>query len=126
MRRDADCIVRTSDRRDGRAGGGMAAELHRLETGDAALVRVAHPRDVAWQYRGQAIARDAYSTGRLDLIAATVGLSHDHVEGVARDCPNAEAFAMRIVPVPEGGMRIVSLGVAEAELEMLSRLRVAA
>jgi len=25
-------------------------------------------------------------------------LTGDHVIGVARDCPNAEAFAMRVVP----------------------------
>ena len=27
-----------------------------------------------------------------------IGLDADHILGVARDCPNAEAFAMRVVP----------------------------
>ena len=70
-----------------------------------------------------ALARSAYDTDRLDRIAAAIGLGDDHVLGVARDCPNAQAFAMRIVPVPPGGMRRIDLPAAEAVLRMLVDVR---
>lgn len=119
VRRDADCVVRTSGRHVGRADGGFAASLQALTNTDAASISVAHPADAAWQYRRQADARAAHAIERLDLAATALGLSHDHVRGVARDCPNAEAFAMRIVPEPAGGMRTVALPVAERELDLL-------
>ena len=47
-----------------------------------------------------------------------IGLTGDHVIGVARDCPNAEAFAMRVVPalpdIPD-----VTLAAAEQALATL-------
>lgn len=127
VRRDASSIVWTSDRREGRAPGGLATALRGAdgEPGDTA-VRVAHPDDAAWQYRMHAAARAAHAGGRPDAVAAALGLTRDHLLGVARDCPNAEAFAMRIVPSPPGGMRAVSLAVAEAELARLTGGRLAA
>ena len=71
-------------------------------------------------------ARLAHAEGGLDRIADAIGLTADHVLGVARDCANAEAFAMRLVPVPPEGMRSVPLPVAERELARLSGLREAA
>lgn len=127
VRRDAASLVYTSDRREGRAPGGLASALRRGDqNGDAAAVRVAHPQDAAWQYRMQAVARRALDDDRLASVAAALGLTDDHVLGVARECPNAEAFAMRIVPEPPGGMRQVPLPVAEAELAALSGERLAA
>lgn len=119
VRRDSACVVHTSARHEGRAQGGLASSLAALAAAKAETVRVAHPADVVWQYRRQADARAAHALDRLDLAAAALGLSYDHVRGVARDCPNAEAFAMRIVPEPPGGMRTVSLTLAERELHLL-------
>ncbi len=126
VRRDAACVVRTSDRREGRAGAGLALALRRLDDGDAATLQVTHPADAAWQYRMHAVARAAFADDRLDRIAAALELTDDHVMGVARDCPNAEAFAMRLVPAAPGGMRGVALPVAETELESLFGARQAA
>lgn len=126
VRRDAACVVRTSDRRQGRAPHGLAQALRHLDGAAATAIRVTHPADAAWQYRMQALARDAFGADRLDRVAAAVGLTHDHVRGVARDCPNAEAFAMRIVPAAPGGMRQVGLPAAEAALALLAARRRAA
>ncbi len=126
VRRDAESIVRTSDRRNGRALGGMADSLQSLDSADHEAVSVAHPIDAAWQYRMHSISRAAYSEARLDIVATAVGLSLDHVAGVARDCPNGEAFAMRIVPEPPEGMRYVALSEAEVEITRLLRRRQAA
>lgn len=116
VRRDAASLVRTSGRRHGRATGGLASSLCHLDGLEAAAVRVAHPADLRWQYRRHRVARGAYAENCLDKVGALIGLPDDHLRGVARDCPNAEAFAMRIVPEPPGGVRTVSLPVAEAEL----------
>ncbi len=126
VRRDASCVVYTSDRREGRAGGGLALALRQLDQANAAAIDVAHPHDAAWQYRLHAVARATYGAGRFDLIASELGLSPDHVLGVARDCPNGEAFAMRVVPAPPRGMRSVSLPTAEAALAGLASIRQAA
>ena len=126
VRRDAASVVHTSDRRQGRAAAGLATALRHLDEGDAAAVQVTHPQDAAWQYRMQAAARASHAGDRLDIAATALGLSHDHVLGVARDCPNAEAFAMRIVPAAPGGMRSVALPVAEAALAHLAGARRAA
>jgi hypothetical protein len=126
VRRDAACVVHTSDRRVGRASGGLSLALRHLDGIDAARVSVAHPADAAWQYRHQAAARAAFAAGQPQGIARALGLAEDHVAGVAADCPNGEAFAMRIVPVPPGGVRTVALPVAEAELAALEVERVAA
>lgn len=118
VRRDAGAVVRTSARRDGRAEGGLAHMLRALDRGSG--VEVAHPADASWQYRMQAAARGAFRDGTIDARTVPIGLTTDHLIGVARDCPNAEAFAMRVVPVPPGGMRPVTLALAEVELAKLS------
>ena len=123
--RDAGSVVHTSDRRVGRVVHGFAAALQAIEE-ESEIIEVAHPCDVAWQYRGHAVARRGFDTGDLGALSAVVGLSLDHLVGVMRDSPNAEAFAMRVVPAPPGGMRRVSLVVAEAALAALSTARRAA
>lgn len=125
VQRDAAGIVHTSDRRSGRVADGLAGSLSALDRTDTA-VEVAHPADMVWQYRRHAAARSAFAAGNLGSFAATIGLTTDHAVGVARDCPNAEAFAMRVVPVPPAGMRQVELIVAEAALSALSAARRAA
>lgn len=115
VRRDPACTVTTSARREGRAEGGLALAL-RAHDRAGATPTVAHPEDAAWQYRMHAAARACFDQGDLERIAALLGLTRDHALGVARDCANAEAFAMRIVPVPPGSMRQVSLDYAEAAL----------
>lgn len=118
VRRDAASVVYTSDRRIGRVALGFAGSLRALDRGDG-TVEVAHPRDAIWQHRRHAVARAAFATGNFSTLAAAIGLTDDHVLGVARDCPNAEAFAMRVVPTPPGGMRRIPLTVAEAEVSVL-------
>ncbi len=120
VRRDAASLVHTSDRRDGRALEGLAKSLGDLDSGDVDEIQVGHPADAAWQYRMHAAARAAFDEDRLAPFSALIGLSHDHARGVARDCPNAEAFAMRIVPMPPGGMRTVSFPVSEQALAALT------
>ncbi|PXA89270.1 glycosyl transferase family 2 [Nostoc sp. 3335mG] len=118
VRRDAASIVHTSDRRVGRARGGLATMLCDLDRDGLAGVTVAHPADQLWQYRMQALARACFANDPAPL-AEAIGLSVDHLRGVARDCPNAEAFAMRVVPVPPGGMRHIPFVAAEAALAAL-------
>jgi hypothetical protein len=126
VRRDAACVVETSDRRVGRAPGGLAHALQLCDHQSAAATLVARPADAAWQYRHHALARAAYRRADWDMVGQALGVTADHVLGVARDCPNGEAFATRIVPVPPGGMRQVPLPVAEAELAALVPAAVAA
>ncbi|TKD51538.1 glycosyltransferase [Sphingomonas baiyangensis] len=126
VRRDAACVVETSDRREGRCPGGLAEALRQSDMREASATIVAHPADETWQYRLHADARRAFDAGQPHRIAAALSLTPDHAVGVARECPNGEAFAMRIVPVPPGGMRNVPLPVAEAELAAMSLGRVAA
>lgn len=124
VRRDAASVVYTSDRRQGRIAHGMAGSLRALDA--AAAVEVAHPADAAWQYRAHAAARRAFDNGEFPALADAISLTVDHVIGVARDCPNGEAFAMRIVPVPPGGTRQVPLPLAEDALAALMTRRRAA
>lgn len=126
VRRDAACLVSTSDRRHGRAQHGLADALRHLDRTDAATIRVAHPADAAWQYRMHAAARGAFLFDRPEQVATDIGLTEDHVVGVARDCPNAEAFAMRVVPSAPNGMRQISLPLAEAALDLFALERKAA
>ncbi len=121
VRRDAAMVVETSSRRIGRVDGGLAGQLRRLDDGD--LPQVAHPAGIAWQARAQAAARRAFATiddpasrGRL---GAVIGLDADHILGVARDCPNGEAFAMRVVPAASVQPALLPLGLAEAALAAL-------
>jgi hypothetical protein len=120
VRRDAASIVHTSDRRIGRVLGGLATNLCALDRDGLGAVSVAHPADQLWQYRLHAVARDAFGRGDFARMSAAIGLDADHLLGVARDCPNAEAFAMRVVPVPPGGMRHIPFVAAEAALALLT------
>lgn len=121
VRRDPAMRVRTSSRRDGRAPGGLAAALR--DTESAPVQWVAHPATAAWQFEAHRAARLAFA--QIDLpevrerLGDHIGLSGDHVLGVARDCPNAEAFAMRIVPAAQGSDALVALPLAELALSEL-------
>ena len=123
VRRDPAMVVETSSRRHGRAPGGLAAALREID--GHGLPSIAHPAAAVWQYRLQADARRVFGTiddrravaGFGDLI----GLSPDHVIGVARDCPNAEAFAMRIVPAAPFANPMIAFGDAELALAALAR-----
>ena len=118
VRRDAAMLVTTSSRRQGRATQGLASALRSLDGGE--VPHVAHPLSVAWQARAQALARRVFA--RIDdpaaqaELGAVIELSSDHVLGVARDCSNGEAFAMRIVPAAPTYREPVALDVAEAAL----------
>lgn len=125
VRRDAASVVHTSDRRVGRVTHGFAEGLRAIDR-DGDEIGVAHPGDASWQYRGHALARRVYDDGDVAALADAIGLTCDHLVGVLRDSPNAEAFAMRVVPVPPGGMRRVTLAAAEAELAALTAGRFAA
>lgn len=118
VRRDPAMVVETSSRRIGRAPDGLAASLRALDA--AGMPRVAHPAAAAWQWRRHADARAAFAgvddPATRDWFGARIGVSGDHVLGVARDCPNAEAFAMRIVPAAPDAGRLVSLTEAERAL----------
>jgi hypothetical protein len=121
VRRDAKLRVETSSRRSGRVTGGLAGSLRAIDAGRQ--IRVSDPRAGAWQWREQAMARRSFAM--IDQMSVRVavgerlGLSADHVLGVARDCPNAEAFAMRIVPAAPVFHDAVTLGEAEDLLAML-------
>lgn len=123
VRRDPAMVVETSSRRDGRAPDGLAAALREID--GHGVPRIAHPAAAVWQYRLQADARRAF--GMIDDHRAVagfgdlIGLSADHVIGVARDCPNAEAFAMRIVPAAPFPNTMVGFGDAELALTALER-----
>lgn len=117
VRRDATVAVETSSRRCGRAKGGLADHLRALDQG-AAMPAMAHPADCAWRYRMHAAARAAFGH---DVAALAGRLSRPHAEviAIAGRAPNAEAFAMRVVPDVPGGERIVTLDLAEQALATL-------
>jgi hypothetical protein len=115
VRRDGGVMVRTSSRRVGRALHGFAASLAALDEG-VQTPDVAHPDDEAWRFHMQARSRTAFDVGDLRLLPDALGLPQSEVETVAAECANSEAFATRIVGAPPGGMRMVSLGHAEALL----------
>lgn len=121
VRRDAAMVVDTSSRREGRAVNGLAGALQAIDRG--AVQMVAHPASVAWQARAQARARRTFGAiddaARLVALGTLIGLSADHLRGVARDCPNGEAFAMRVVPAAPGHDRLMTLAAAEAALVAL-------
>ena len=115
LRRDARVTVRTSSRRRGRAPGGFAAGLALLDkTGDLPLV--GHPEDELWRYRRHAEARRAFDAGVPCAPASSLGINATELRRVAVECANADAFAARVVGVPPGGMRQVSLAHAEVLL----------
>ncbi|WP_256210603.1 glycosyltransferase family 2 protein [Sphingomonas sp. OV641] len=115
VRRDAAMVVETSSRRIGRVAEGLAGTLRALDAGRQ--VRVANPRGAAWQWQAQATARRSFpAIDQAEVRVALgdlLGLTADHVLGVARDCPNAEAFAMRIVPAPRCHGDTIMLAEAE-------------
>ena len=121
VRHDPAMLVETSARRAGRARGGMADALRTLDRGT--LPVVADPRAEAWQFRRHAAARAAFARMDEESVRAKLGavlkLTPDHVLGVARDCPNAESFATRIVPAASDAGRLVELDVAEEALTVL-------
>jgi len=121
VRRDGAMLVETSSRREGRIAGGLAELLRALDQGEPP--RLTDPREAAWQWRGQAAARAGFAEiDRVNVRTALgdrLGLTADHILGVARDCPNAQAFAMRVVPAPPGPGTSVTLSEAEALLTEL-------
>lgn len=118
VRRDVSVRVETSARREGRAAGGLADHLLRLDRGEAAAT-MAHPEDMAWRYRRHAEARAAWPDPSTAL-ANLLGRDLAHVERVASAAVNAEAFAMQVVPEIPGGERIVSIDEAEIALIRLA------
>lgn len=126
VRRDAAVRVETSARRIGRAVGGLADHLRTL-AGDAsaATIRVSHPDDAAWQYRGHAAARRSFAQladgAPADPLARRIGVPAGGIVEVVRASPNAEAFAMRLVPGNPAGERLVVLADAERALDRLLR-----
>lgn len=118
LRRDARVTVRTSSRRTGRATGGFATALAALDRWGADPM-VTHPEDEAWRFSAQASARTQHPTGKFDLLAERLRLPLDEVIKVAAECANGEAFAARVVGVPPGGLRPVTLAHAEASLQLL-------
>jgi hypothetical protein len=123
VRRDRAMVVETSSRREGRAANGLAGALRALDAGEDR--RVAHPAAAAWQWSAHAAARQSFTIiDRADIRAALgdrLGLTPDHVLGVARDCPNGEAFAMRIVPASPIYTDLVGLAEAENLLSAMER-----
>ncbi|WP_348978397.1 glycosyltransferase [Sphingomonas silueang] len=123
VRHDPAMRVHSSARRHGRAPGGLAVALDALDR--HGLPEVPHPAAADWQYRMQALARAAFAradeAAQRTRLGRAIGLSADHVLGVARDCANAEAFAMRIVPAAPTGIHMVPLVEAEAALDALER-----
>ena len=116
VRRDAAIRVDTSARRVGRAVGGLADHLRWIDA-EAGQAMMTHPADMVWQYTRQAAARAAWSRpGGMPTLAAKLGCDINHVERIAADAFNAEAFAMQVVPNAPGGARTVSLDTAEAVL----------
>ena len=126
VRHDPRMVVTTSARRIGRVPGGLADVLRDLDSGIEPLV--GDPAVAVWQYRMHAAARRAFgsSPAAQASFAQAIGLTADHCIGVARDCPNAEAFAMRIVPLPPSGHREVALAEAERQLAALAATTIAA
>ncbi len=124
VRRDPAMTVTTSSRREGRVRGGLASSLRGLDR--YGLPMVDDPAAAAWQYRAQARARLVFGElehSREDVawLARATGLAPDHILDVARDCPNDEAFAMRIVPAAPHPIRSIPLDEAEAALDILEQ-----
>lgn len=120
VRRDAAVRVETSSRREGRATEGFAEHLRRLDLGETCPL-FAHPEDAAWRHEREAAARRAWPAldRERDALARMLGCDAAHVDRVAADAINAEAFAMRVVPGRPGGERLVTLDEAEIALDRL-------
>lgn len=118
VRRDPAMVVETSARRTGRAPGGLADALRALDV--TGLPQLQHPGAAAWQYQRHAAARAAFG-GDLRQVAALIGVPTAQLDEIARDCPNAEAFATRAGPAAPDADRRVSLPDAERALDELER-----
>lgn len=125
VRRDAAVRIETSSRRIGRAVNGLADHLRALANG--APIRVSHPERAAWQYAGHAAARRAFGADDAAYVrlAATIARDAADVHREAAGSPNAEAFAMRVVPGHPAGERLVTLDEAETTLAALAFERAA-
>ncbi len=123
VRRDPSMVVTTSSRRVGRVHGGLATALETLASGVSPMV--ASPSAAIWQYELHAAARKTFAmlndVSARETFGSMIELSADHILGVGRDCPNAEAFAMRIVPSRQGHDVLISLADAEAMLADFER-----
>ena len=121
VRRDGMIRVATSTRREGRALGGLAGHLRDMDRTAGASARMAHPDDVAWRYAHHALVRAGWPM--LDTTAESLSAAlHRPVAGIlatASVAPNAESFAMQVVPDIPGGERLVDLDTAEAALSVL-------
>jgi len=128
VRRDGMIRVETSTRREGRALGGLAGHLRDMDRTGGASARMAHPDDVAWRYTRHALARTGWPM--LDTTAESLAVAlHRPVAdilAVASAAPNAESFAMQVVPDIPGGERLVDLDTAEAALSALLLCRAGA
>ena len=100
VRRDGAMVVETSSRREGRIAGGLAGLLLALDQGEPP--RMADPRAAAWQWRAQAEARRGFALmDRVDArlaLGERLGLTADHILGVARDCPNERHSRLASLP----------------------------
>ena len=128
VRRDGAIRVATSSRLVGRAVNGLADHLRRLNDASTPLPTMAHPADAVWRYVGHAEARSAWEeiATRSQRLAVRLGLREDDVLRCAAEAPNAEAFAMRVVPDIPGGERTVSLNEAERALAEMQDARMVA
>lgn len=123
VRRDGAVEVKTSSRLAGRAANGLADHLRRLGDVSAPTPTMSHPADAARRYAGHAAARAAWGdlAAHLSVLSDTIERDKDDIESIAAGAPNAEAFAMRVVPDAPGGERIVELDEAERGLAILYR-----
>ncbi|MEG3124253.1 glycosyltransferase [Sphingomonas sp. GB1N7] len=122
VRRDAAIRVETSARRSGRAIGGLADHLSKVDSGETPPM-MGHPEDAVWRYERHAVARAAWPDigGWRASLAAEFDCDVAHIDRIAAEVPNAEAFAMRVVPDRPGGERTSTLEEAEAALARIAR-----
>jgi hypothetical protein len=126
VRRDRSVAVETSSRRVGRAVGGLADHLRKIAS-DQSLdkIRVSHPEDAAWQYRGHALARRVFDHlsdhAAVAALARQIDVDISRLMDIAAASPNAEAFATRLVPGAPGREKLIGLVEAEQALAALAR-----
>lgn len=125
VRHDRRVRVATSSRLDGRARDGLADTL-RQRLNDRALPQVENPDRAAERFAHSAFTRLCFA--RIDdasvraALAARLDVPASHVADAARHCPNAEAFAMALVPAPTPDTPgDTALEVAEAQLAQLEQ-----
>ncbi|WP_430449624.1 glycosyltransferase [Rhodophyticola sp.] len=121
VRHDRAMRVVTSSRMNGRAKGGLADAL-RFMADEVEEPRVEHPADAARQYARHAFARKVYAQrkGQCDWTRAEQALgATQELRPLAKEAPNADAFAMKAVPAHET-TRDVALSEAAAILTTLN------